>query len=83
MHYIIMCRSLTFAQRAERTLRSSGIFASLTKAPQSANPGGCTYGVKVGERNLPAALHRLKEAGIPTGKVFSLDARGNIHEVAE
>ena len=42
MHYIILCRSMTLAQRAANILRAAGIFASVTKAPQSANPGGCT-----------------------------------------
>lgn len=81
MHYIIMCKSLTFAQRAERVLRSSGIFASITKAPQSANPGGCTYGVKVGERNLSAALQHLEEAGVSGGKIFALNPDGSAYEV--
>ena len=82
MHYIILCRSLTQAQRAERALRRAGVFASVTKAPQSANPRGCTYGVKVGERNLDRALSVLRDAGIPAEKRFALDARGKIYEVA-
>ena len=82
MHYIILCRSLTQAQRAARLLEGGGIFASVTKAPQSANPRGCSYGVKVGERNVHAALSLLRGAGVRTGAVFALDARGGIREVA-
>lgn len=81
MHYIILCRSMTNAQRAAKTLQRAGIFASVTKAPQSANPGGCTYGVKIGERNLDAAMSALRDAGIPTGKVFSMGQRGELREV--
>ena len=72
---------MTYAQRAMRVLQTEGIFASVTNAPQSANPRGCTYGVKIGDRNLDKALALLRSAGIPFGKVFRLDERGNITEV--
>ena len=72
---------MTYAQRAMRVLQTERIFASVTKAPQSANPRGCTYGVKIGDRNLDKALILLRSAGIPVGKVFQLDERGNITEV--
>ena len=81
MHNIILCRSLTTAQRAAAALQKEGIFASVTKAPQSANPSGCTYGVKVGERNLSRAVTILRRAGIRCGKVFALDPWGDVREV--
>ena len=83
MHYIIMCRSMTYAQRAAKALQNAGVFASVTKAPQRANPGGCTYGVKIGERNLARARAVLKQAGVPTGKVFALDPDGRVREAEE
>ncbi len=64
MHLILMCRSLTTAQKAAGILQKAGIFASVTKAPQSANPSGCTYGVKIADRNLKAAMDTLEAAGI-------------------
>ena len=82
MHYIILCRSMTLAQRAARALQGAGIFSSVTKAPQSANPGGCTYGVKVGAHNLERALSVLRGNGVPTGKIFALGGDGSISEVA-
>ena len=81
MHYIILCRSMTAAQRAARLLSSARVFASVTKAPQSANPGGCTYGVKIGERNLDRALELMRAAGLPTGGVFALYRDGSLSEV--
>ena len=82
MHYIIVCRSMTAAQRAHRLLQNAGVFCVVTKAPQSANPGGCSYGVKLGERNLDRALRLLREAGLPEGRLYALDPRGNLREVA-
>ena len=81
MHYIILCRSMTNAQRAARTLQTAKVFASVTKAPQRANPGGCVYGVKIGARNLEAAERTLTRAGIETGGVFELSPDGGIREV--
>ena len=81
MHYIILCRSMTNAQRAARTLQAAKIFASVTQAPQRANPGGCVYGVKIGARNLEAAEEVLSHAGIETGGVFELAPNGGIREV--
>ena len=82
MHYIILCRSMTLAQRAANVLHAAGVFASVTKAPQSANPGGCTYGVKVGAHNLERVQTALREQGVQTGKVFAMRADGSVSEVA-
>lgn len=80
MQYIIMLRSMTFAQKAKRILERGGIFSSVTKAPQSANPDGCTYGVKIGERNLEKAKKLLRDAGISISGVFALSPWGTISE---
>ena len=78
--YILMCRSMTTAQKAVNTLLRAGIFAAMSKAPQSANPEGCTYGAKIGERNLQAARSVLADAGVPVGKILEL-TRNGIREV--
>lgn len=75
MHLILMCRSLTAAQRAAHALLNHGIFASVTKAPQSANPGGCTYGVKIAARNLAAAQAILEAAEIHVEKTVEASER--------
>ena len=64
MHLILICRSLTTAQRGAKVLQRAGIFAAVIKAPQSANPGGCTYGIKIAQRNYEAASQTLERAGI-------------------
>ena len=76
MHIVLMCRSLTSAQKAARLIQNHAIFAVVTKAPQSANPGGCTYGVKIAERNRGAALEILALAGIEVLQVVELPGAG-------
>ncbi len=80
MQFILMCRSLTVAQRASRALQRGGIYAVVAKAPQSANPEGCTYGVKIAERNLSAAQMLLHHNGIRVEKVLELN-NGSFREV--
>ena len=76
MHIILMCRSLTSAQKAARVLERHGIFAVVTKAPQSVNPGGCTYGVKIAERNRAAAAELMELNGMPVLQTVELPEPG-------
>ena len=77
MHYILMLRSLTASQKAARLLERAGIFAVVAKAPQTANPEGCTYGVKIGAGNLDRAQALLRSAGITAEKIIRIDLSGN------
>ena len=72
MHILILCRSLTSAQKAARVLQNSGIFAAVTKAPQSARHDGCGYGVKIAERHSEMALELLGKAGVSVRGVIDL-----------
>lgn len=81
MQYIIMCRSLTYAQRAARVLERAGIYAGLAKAPQGMTPQGCSFGVKIAAKNLTKALALMAGAGIKRGKLFALDGDGQVREV--
>ena len=66
---------MTTAQKAVRVLQKQGIYAAVTKAPQSANPGGCTYGVKIAERNAAAAQQALAAAGIGIDRILEAPER--------
>ena len=80
-YYLIMCRSLTYAQRAARVLEQNGISGIVTKAPQGAVQEGCAYCVKVSERKLTDALTALHGGGFEPSKVFLLGQGGDIQEV--
>ena len=62
LNYFIMCRSLTYAQKAARVLERSGIAASVSRPPAEVSGEGCAYAVRIAEKNLPAALVALKSA---------------------
>lgn len=81
MQYMIMCRSLTYAQRAERLLERAGIYSGITKAPQGITPEGCAFGVKLQGKQVQRALGIIRGAGIKTGKIFEIGDDGRAAEV--
>ena len=69
MKYLIMCKSLTNAQRAALLLERRGVGSALVKAPQSLRLNGCGYALSL-YRRLPEAVELLKNAGLLTGRVY-------------
>lgn len=82
LHYLIMSRSLTYAQRSARLLERSGITAAVAKAPQLVSGNGCGYCVSVSYKNGRRAVEILEEAGLYTGKAYVLGADGTAREAA-
>ena len=80
MSALIMFRSLTYAQRASRSLQRNGIPADITKAPQGTTDRGCTYCLRVAEGRLYAALSALQRDGIDHGRILRL-SNGEYREV--
>ena len=80
-YYIIMCRSLTYAQRAVRVLERSGLFAVLVKAPQEVTTEGCNYGAKIRTIDLERAMRIISKAEISHGRIIGIDEDGRASEV--
>ena len=78
--YLILCRSLSTAQRAARALERAGTTAVVIKAPTGLKRSGCGYGVSL-RRSWEGALAVLDRAQIPYGKVFSRTDGGDYREV--
>lgn len=81
MPTLIMFRSLTYAQRASRTLQRNGIPADITKAPQGTTDKGCTYCLRVADGRLYASLNALQRDGIEHGRILRLE-EGQYREVS-
>lgn len=56
VYYLIVCRSLTYAQRTASALERAGITAHILRSPKMISGEGCSHSVKVSERNLAPAL---------------------------
>lgn len=78
--YLIMCRSLTYAQRSAKLLERAGITATVVKAPQGLTTGGCGYAVSLFKR-FDEAVAILKKNNLISGKLFKRAAQGEYTEV--
>ena len=67
--YLIMCRSMTHAQRSQRLLERNGIMSSLIKAPVSMTRSGCGYALIL-RRHGTDGVRILKDVGLLSGKVY-------------
>lgn len=77
--YLIMCRSLTYAQKASKLLERSGFTVTVVKAPQTLSLSGCAYAVTV-RGKIYDAKQLLKKYEIPFGKVFRRLENGDYTE---
>lgn len=81
VYYLIICRSLTYAQRTQAALERSGIAAHVLRAPKAIDSEGCSHAVKVAERNLASALVVLARVGLSPKRVFIIAGDGSYKEV--
>ena len=79
-HYLIMCRSITSAQRAERLLERSLIHAAAVKAPKTLTRSGCGYAVRI-RADADRALTILRSNQISIGKVYLTEDGKEYREV--
>ena len=70
LYYLIVCRSLTYAQRTASALERAGITAHIMRSPKSIAGEGCSHSVKVSQRNLPDALRILHRTELDPRRVY-------------
>ena len=81
MKYLILCKSLTNAQRAALLLERRGIGATVVKAPQHLRSNGCGYAVSL-YRRLGEAASLMKNADLLTGKIYIRQDDGSYREAS-
>lgn len=81
VYYLIVCRSLTYAQRTAATLERAGITAHILRSPRAIDREGCSHSVKVSERNLARALLVLNRAGLQPKRIYLIGGDGGYKEV--
>ena len=79
-HYLILARSVTYAQRMQRALEREGIRSRISRAPRDLTDLGCAYVVLVAVYELTPALKAIHRAGLGPVQVF-LYQRGSYREV--
>ncbi len=81
LYYLIVCRSLTYAQRTAAALERAGVTGHLLRSPKVIDSEGCSHAVKVSERNLAPALTVLARAGLSPKRVYMTAGDGSYREV--
>ena len=68
--YLILARSITYAQRMEQALGKIGIRCRISRAPRELTQRGCAYAVRLSPPDLPGGLTALRRAGLEPLQVF-------------
>ena len=79
-HYLIVARSVTYAQRMQMTLSRAGIRCQIFRAPRDLTDMGCAYTVQIQAADLATALRVLRGASLDPVQIF-LYQRGLYQEV--
>ena len=70
MSYLILCRSLTYAQRTNRILDANGIFSRIVRTPKLIAKDGCGHCVQIRGHDLARALQVLKQNSLTPKRVY-------------
>ncbi len=81
MHYLIIIRSLTYAQRAAKALERAGIMSYLVRPPIELSGKGCSHALKIRADNYEKAEKVLRDGGFEYGAVYRIDRSGKAEEV--
>ena len=79
-HYLIIARSVTYAQRMQRALGQAGIRSQIYRAPRDRTDMGCAYAVELSAPDLASALQVLHRERLDPVQIF-LSQKGSFLEV--
>ena len=76
----ITFRSITLAQRGERTLRTGGVDCALMRTPKWMENKGCGYCLRLRAGNESRAVSLLARDRVPYNKIYPQNADGSLEE---
>lgn len=79
-HYLILARSVTYAQRMQRALDRAGIRCQIYRAPRDLTDSGCAYVLRIAIADLSRALIAIHKESLGPVQIF-LYQRGFYQEV--
>lgn len=81
MSCLIIFRSVTYAQSAERKLTRHGINAHLSRPPAGIAGGSCSYSLKIKDQDAPKAKQIIRQSKIPIVKIYEQTSNESYREV--
>ena len=79
--YLITFRSVTFAQKAERIVKRSGIHCMIRRTPKALTDRQCGYCLQLRSWDPEAVLAQLRSAQVQFGKVYGQEDNGEFEEM--
>lgn len=79
--YLILCRSLTYAQRTVRVLERADIRCNIKRTPRNLSNDGCGYCVTFKNYSIDRVLRILGEEDLPPKQVYMKQTDGSYSEV--
>lgn len=79
--YYITFRSVTFAQKADRSLKRAGMDCVMQRTPKELSQRGCGYCLKLRPAQVFTAKHLLDSEKLDYGKVYGVRNDGGIEEM--
>ena len=75
-YYLLIARSITYAQRMQRALRQAGIPSGILRAPAQVNPKGCSHAVRIGPEDLARVQNVLSAAKLQPNHIYAKTQQG-------
>ena len=69
-HYLILARSVTYAQRMQKALARIGIRCQFFRAPRELTDAGCAYVLRVAGTDLSGALNAIYRESLGPVRIF-------------
>ena len=80
--YLLLCRSLTYAQRTVHVLEQADIKCNAKRTPRNLSHDGCGYCVVLNCHSINYALERLREENLYPKQIYERRSDGSYREVA-
>lgn len=78
--WLITFRSVTFAQRGERALRTRGVQCVIQRTPKKLTERGCGYCLRLRASDVPGAVEILRREKLQYEKLYALAEDGTTEE---
>ena len=70
-HFLILARSVTYAQRMQRALDRAGVRSRVYRAPRDLTDLGCAYALRVAPQDMRDALQVLRRENLNPVQIFA------------
>lgn len=77
----ITFRSVTYAQKAERILKRSGMECTIQRTPKELSKRGCGYCLGIQPRQITQAAQILNRENVEYGKLYATGMDGSYEEI--